>query len=340
MPTMKKSLATLTFTALALSATVIPGLMSRHSASAASKLNSSRASVASAASLAAQDPTLATADTGVILPKTAIYALNANNVLFVLQPGATSFTRLTNVTHADGNLIGIDFRVSDGLLYALTDTGSIYTIDLSTTYLGVATKVSSISPRFAGGFQSLMDFNPVLSAIRLIGSNDQNFAVVNSNGGNLNATAVQTAMTYPAGDVNAGKDPNISGGAYTNNYVGATVTIFYAVDYDLDTFVTIPPATAGGSSATGGGQLQTIGPLVNPKGVPINVSPTADFDIYSDKATGANSIIGVSGRRLFIIDLTQINPALQRGQTQNVVVRGITMPESGGFFIDVAVAPQ
>src|SRR5215510_8516079 len=65
MPTMKKSLATLTFTALAFSATVIPGLMSRHSASAASKLNSSRESVAPAASLAAQDPTLATADTGI-----------------------------------------------------------------------------------------------------------------------------------------------------------------------------------------------------------------------------------------------------------------------------------
>ena len=333
---MKKSIATLTLTALALSATVILGIMSRHSASAESKLNSPQ--VAPAASLAAQDPTLAAADTGIIMPKKAIYALNANNVLFVLQPGATSFTRLVNVTQANGNLIGIDFRVSDGLLYALTDTGSIYTIDLSTTYLGAVTKVSSISPRFAGGFQSLMDFNPVVNAIRLIGSNDQNLAVVNSNG-NLNATAVQTAMTYPAGDVNAGKDPNISGGSYTNNYVGATATIFYAFDCDLDTFLTIPPATAGGSSATGGGQLQTIGPLVNPKGVPINVSPTADFDIYSDKATGANSIIGVSGRRLFTIDLRQINPALQRGQTQNVVVRGITLPDPGGFFLDVAVQP-
>src|SRR5215813_6754287 len=301
MPTMKKSLATLTFTALALSAMLITGLMSRHSASAESKLNSSQ--VAPAAGAAAQDPTLATADTGIIMPKTAIYALNANNVLFFLTPPATSFTRLVRVTQADGNLIGIDFRVSDGLLYALTDTGSIYTIDLSTTNLGAVTKVSSISPRFAGGFQSLMDFNPVLSAIRLIGSNDQNFAVVNSNGGNLNATAVQTAITYPAGDVNAGKDPNIACGAYTNNYVGATFTIFYAIDYDLDTFVTIPPATPGGSSATGGGQLQTIGPLVTPRGVPVNVSPTTDFDIFTTQSGGVitNNIIGVSGRRLFTI---------------------------------------
>src|SRR5262249_32601179 len=128
-------------------------------------------------------------------------------------------------------------------------------------------------------------------------------------------------------------------GSYTNNYAGATVTIFYAIDYDLDTFVTIPPATAGGSSATGGGQLQTIGPLVTPKGVPIKVATTTDFDIFSDKGSGANTVIGVSGRRLFTIDLGQINTALQRGQTQNVVVRGITMPDMGGSFIDVAVSP-
>src|SRR5215813_6502583 len=301
MPTMKKSLATLTFTALALSATMIPGLMSRHSASAASKLNSSRTSMASSAISQTATPT--TQDTGVVMPTTSIYALNSDNVLFVLTPPATTFTRLVRVTQTDGNMIGMDFRVSDGLLYAFTDTGSIYTIDLSTTNLGAVTKVSNTMPLFAGGFQSLMDFNPVLSAIRLIGSNDQNFAVVNSNGGNLNATAVQTALTYPAPDVNAGKDPNIACGAYTNNYVGATFTIFYAIDYDLDTFVTIPPATPGGSSATGGGQLQTIGPLVTPRGVPVNVSPTTDFDIFTTQSGGVitNNIIGVSGRRLFTI---------------------------------------
>jgi len=334
---MKKTLATLTFTAIALSAMAISGLMSRHSASAASKLNSSHTSAAPAA--ISQTATLTTQAAGLVMPTTSIYALNSDNVLFVLTPPATTFTRLVRVTQADGNLIGLDFRVSDGLLYALTDTGSIYTIDLSIAYLGAVTKVSSITPRFAGGFQSLMDFNPVLSAIRVIGSNDQNFAIVNSNGGNLNATAVQTAITYPVGDVNAGKDPNIACGSYTNNYTGATVTIFYAIDYDLDTFVTIQPATPGGSSATGGGKLQTIGPLVTPRGVPVNVSPTTDFDIFSNRATGANNIIGVSGRRLFTIDLGQINPALQGGQTQNVVVRGIPIPDAGGGFIDVAVSP-
>ncbi|MGH8015669.1 MAG: DUF4394 domain-containing protein, partial [Candidatus Zixiibacteriota bacterium] len=212
-PNMKKSLATLTLTSLALTGALILGLMSRYSASAESGHNSSF--MFTSASLTAP---AANQDTGVVLPKTSIYALNADNVLFVLYPGATSFTRLFRVTTTNGNLIGIDFRPADGLLYAVTDAGGVYTINLTS---GAATLVSNITvngaqTRFPGGFQSLMDFNPVVSAIRLIGSNCQNYAVVNA-GGNLNGAAIQTSLTYAMGDVNAGKTPNVSAGSYTNN---------------------------------------------------------------------------------------------------------------------------
>jgi hypothetical protein len=324
--TLKKPFFTVTFITLVIAALFIIGLMGWRSATAKSGAKSDM-----------QDTALASQSSGITMPKTSIYALNSDNTIFVLTPGATSFSRLGRVNTTNGNLIGIDFRVSDGLLYAVTDTGSLYTISLNSSRLCAATLVSNLTPRFAGGFQSLMDFNPVLDAIRLIGTNDQNFAVVNS-GGNLNSTAVQTAMSYMTGDVNAGVDPNISAGSYTNNFAGATVTLFYGVDYDLDTFVTIQPATPGGSSATGGGKLQTIGRLVTPTGDLINVAPTVDFDIYTDGA-GVNSVIGLSGRTLFTIDMSQIDPNLALGKTQNVVARGITMPDSGGAFIDIAVKP-
>jgi hypothetical protein len=336
----KKSFTALSFITLALAASLAIGLMGRYSANAKSEPNSSHASISPSPATNAPLPNTAVAaqSTGIVMPKTSIYALNADNTIFVLTPGSTTgFTRLARVTTTNGNLIGIDFRVADGLLYAVTDTGSLYTINLTPSQTGAATQVSDLTTRFAGGFQSLADFNPVVNALRLIGTNDQNIAVVNSNG-NLNGSAVQTAVSYAAGDVNAGKDPNIAGGSYTNNFAGATVTLFYGIDYDLDTFVTIQPATPGGSSATGGGKLQTIGHLVTPTGDPVNVAPTADIDIYSD-GTGGNSVIGVSGRTLFTIDLSKIDPNLALGKTQHVVASGITMPDSGGGFIDLAVSP-
>lgn len=335
----KNSFAALTFIALAFAVLLTFCLMGRYSANANSEPNSSHASISASLAVNASSRHTATGaqSTGIVLPKTSIYALNSNNAIFVLTPGASSFTRLARVTTTNGNLIGIDFRVSDGLLYAVTDTGSLYTINLTSSQYGASSLVSDISPRFAGGFQSLADFNPVVNALRLIGTNDQNLAVVNSNG-NLNAAAVQTAVSYADGDVNAGLDPNLTGGSYTNNFVGATVTLFYGIDYDLDTFLTIQPATPGGSSATGGGKLQTIGRLVTPSGDPVNIAPTADIDIFSDGA-GGNSVIGVSGRTLFTIDLSQIDPKLTLGTTQKVVAKGITMPDEGGGFIDIAVAP-
>jgi hypothetical protein len=314
---MKKSLATLTFTALALSATLIPGLMSRHSANAK----------------AMQD---LTTTNGVTLPNRSMYALNTNNVLFLMAAGTTSFTRLVRLDDGNSNFIGIDFRPADRRLYALTDTGTLYTVALGAANLGALTKVSALTPRFDAGYQSLMDFNPVVDAIRFIGSDNSNYAVVKDANGILNTTAVQTSLTYPTPDVNAGKDPNIACGAYNNNVAGATVTIFYAMDYALNTFVTIPPATAGGSSATGGGQLQTIGNLVTPAGAQINIAPTTDFDIFTN-ANGVNFLVGVSGRTLFSVDLNQIKPGLVRGQTQNIVARGITLGEDGGNMIDIAI---
>src|SRR5215510_5102771 len=320
MPTMKKSLATLTFTALAFSAMAIPSLMSRYSASAQTT----------------QTTVDLTAANGLTLPARNIYALNNNNVLFLMAAGTTTFTRLVRLDDGNSNFIGIDFRPANNQLYALTDTGTLYTIALGATNLGAVTKVSALTPRFDAGYQSLMDFNPVVDAIRLIGSDNSNYAVVKDANGILNTTAVQTALTYPAPDVNAGKDPNVSCGAYNNNVAGAAVTIFYAIDYAKDTFLTIPPATVGGSSATGGGQLQTIGNLVTPTGARVNISAHGDADIFTN-GNGVNFFVGISGNKLFSIDLNQINPGLVRGQTQNVVVRGITINTEGGQFMDIGI---
>jgi Domain of unknown function (DUF4394) len=279
------------------------------------------------------------------LPNRNIFALTSDNAIYVLVPGATQYRRVGRVSTAGGNLIGIDFRPADGRLYGLTDQGTIFQIGISTTAVGAATLISTINPRFTGGFGMLFDFNPVANAARVAGSNDQNIAVVNAaTGGNLNQTVPQTRFTYAAGDPFAGQDPEIVGGAYDNNRNGAATTTFYVIDHDKDTLATIA-TRVNGSSATGTGVLKTIGRFIDYSGNRLNMSPTSDFDIYTD-ATGRNFLVGQTTRLLFTINLAAVNSNLPVGTTQNVLVQrgaaGIQLPNnsiqplSGGVF-DIAV---
>lgn len=341
---MKKSFSALTLLVLVLAASPVFDFIGRNSAGANSKLNSSSLSTSSAGIPYGQIGNGQSG--GISLPRTNIYALTTDNTIYVLTPGSNRFLPIVRVTNINGNLIGLDFRPADGSatsVYGLTDTGSLYLINLTSPRVGATTLVSTLTTRFTGGFQSIMDFNPVVNALRVIGSNDQNMALVNSSGGNLNVTAPQTSLAYAASDVNASADPNITAGAYTNNYIGAPNTIFYMIDYDQDTFVTIaPPLTANGSSNTGGGLLQTIGRIVDLNGNPINFAPTAGLDIYTDP-NGINFAVAISGRTLYTIDLTQINSSLPLGTTQTVVARSVMLPAPAGTlaitgsFIDVAI---
>jgi hypothetical protein len=317
----KKTFIGMTFLAMALSAISAFVLTGRHSVSAAT---------ASSASATAQTATM---------PPVYIFALTTDNTLYVLTPGSTVYQSLGRVAGIAGfDLIGIDFRPADKKLYALSDGGSLYTINFNVSP-PTATLVSALTPRFPSGFQSLMDFNPVVDAIRLIGGDTLNYAVVKGANGILNTTAVQTSLTYAAGDVNAGKTPKVTGGAYNNNVAGATVTLFYAMDYDQDTLVTIADKTATGSSNTGGGKLQTIGPLVDVNGNKITVNALNDIDIIT--LNGVNFLIGASRDITYQISLNQINPNLPLGTTQNVVVQGFgfpTSPASRSSFIDIAAS--
>ena len=112
------------------------------------------------------------------------------------MPGATGFVQYFRITGApeDGNLIAVDFCMADGdnnSVYAVTDTGKIYTIDPTGGALGKAALMSAINPRFPSGYQSLMDFNPVVNALLLIGGDCSNYAIVNTG---WDTTAVQTSL--------------------------------------------------------------------------------------------------------------------------------------------------
>ncbi|MCY7345738.1 MAG: DUF4394 domain-containing protein [Pyrinomonadaceae bacterium] len=143
------------------------------------------------------------------------------------------------------NLIGIDVRPSNGLLYATGNTGRIYTINTAT---GAATFVvqMSVAP---SGTNFGYDFNPVPDRLRIVSDTDQNLRANVMDG----VTLVDGTLAYQAGDPNFGQNPNIVAAGYTNNFAGTTTTALRVIDSNLDIIATqIDP---------NGGVLQTAGSL-------------------------------------------------------------------------------
>ncbi|MBO0797286.1 MAG: DUF4394 domain-containing protein [Blastocatellia bacterium] len=319
--TTKRKFTTLTLIALAFAASLTFGLGSIRSA----KANTTSAVTAKLfPSLAAQVPGL----------NIQYYAIDANNNLYVLS--GTTFNRVNTISNINGDqIIGIDFRPATGQLYALSNNSRLYTIN---TANAAATLVSTVAPTGGVGTTSLFDFNPVVDALRIIGTNDQNFAIVKDANGVLNTVAQQTSVAYVAGDAFAGTNPNLTGGSYTNNVNGATTTLFYALDSNTDKVVTIADKTATGSSNTGGGRLQTVGTLyVN--GLPMDFNSTADMDVVTFQAAGGlNVAIGLNGNSLFTLYLIQISQNLPVGTQQNLGANGVTVNFSTGNVVPIDVA--
>ncbi len=223
------------------------------------------------------------------------------NTLVAFDPTRPEQTTTTSVTGIDGNLIGIDVRSANGLLYGITDTNKLYTIDFTT---GAATFVSTLSAPFNGGAQSGVDFNPAADRLRLVGSNDQNFRLNVDTGALADFDAVTPGvqpdgnLAYLASDVNAGTDPNITAAAYINAFPGAPTptgvtpptrtTQLFGIDSNLDVLVLQNPPNDGG--------LQTIGSLG------VDFGRTGGFDIFSPQS-GQNTSYATSGSTLYTVDL-------------------------------------
>lgn len=243
---------------------------------------------------------------GLIRPAVAaslvLMGLTDNNTLISFSPEAPNRVRTVGITGLDGTLIGIDVRSADGMLYGITDTHKIYTIDGTT---GVASLKSSLDLPFEGGVMSGVDFNPAADRLRLVGSNDQNFRL-NVDTGMVadfdpNTAGLQPdgTLAYGAMDVNAGADPAITAAAYTNAFPGpgspmgvtppTRTTQLFGIDSALDTLVLQNPPNDGG--------LQTIGALG------VDFGPTGGFDIFSPSADN-NMAFAASGNLLYRIDLS------------------------------------
>lgn len=188
------------------------------------------------------------------------YGLTDDNSLIGFDTAAPSVglsavpIKLINNT-ATQDLIGIDYRPSNGLLYGVGKFGTIYTINPLT---GIATPGANLSVSLSGSRFGL-DFNPVANLLRITSDADQSLAV-----------NVDSGVTTVNGTINPG-NPNVVASAYTNNVAGAASTVLYAIDSSTDSLYTQVPAT---------GALTLVGSLGG-----INVSAISGFDITTVAGT-------------------------------------------------------
>ena len=83
------------------------------------------------------------------------------------------------------------------------------------------------------------DFNPTVDRIRVVGANKKNYRLHPVTGA---IAATDMDLAYAVGDVNAAASAAIGACAYTNSYIGSTVTTLYNYDMSLNILTTqIPP---------------------------------------------------------------------------------------------------
>lgn len=193
---------------------------------------------------------------------------------------------------AGDRLVGIDYRVSRGVLFALSASGRLYTLNTGT---GQLSPVGSGAPVALTGQAVGFDFNPAADRIRVVTDSGLNLRLHPETGA---VAATDPAVRYADGDVRAGKAPRLAGAAYTYNKTNDKLTTNYAIDREAGNLLTqgsvegLQPAISPNT-----GLLFTVGPLGT------GAVDDAAFDI-ADTSNAALAALRQNGRtRLYLVDL-------------------------------------
>ena len=198
-------------------------------------------SLAAASAIAAACLTGTSAEAGA----GTIIGLVDGKTLVTIDPASRKVTAKADITGAT-NVLGIDVRPADGMLYGIAADGSIVTIDAKT---GQATMKSKLSEAWKQGVTTTFDFNPAADRLRLMSSEGMSLRINVDDG----KAAVDGSHKFKEGDANAGKTPKVVAGAYTNSIKGTKATALYNIDATTGSLVTQAPPNDG--------VLNTIGSL-------------------------------------------------------------------------------
>ena len=203
---------------------------------------------------------------------------------------------------AGDRLVGIDYRVARGVLYALSASGKLYTLNADTAQLVPVGAGAGVAAALTGRHVGF-DFNPVVDRVRVVSDTGQNLRLHPDTGA---LVATDPAVTAPAA---APGGVRLAGAAYTYNTRDATLTTMYVVDLARGALMlqgsregTLPVVSPNTGQLTAVGDLGT-GPLQD-----------ADFDI-ADINNAALAALRAGGRtRLHAIDLPITGRVLKIGR--------------------------
>jgi len=198
------------------------------------------------------------------------YGITADGTLMAMfttdRPQVLDWVRVVTGLSGDTALIGIDFRVQNGLMYGVGNAGGIYTITPPpTTPDVVVKKVSQLSVALYGTTFDV-DFNPAADRMRVISDWGQNLRHNLADG----TTAEDAILTTPPA---LGPTRGVTAAAYTNNDLNPdTATTLFDIATVTDQVVVQSPANNGTLAPTG-----ALG---------VDAGLNAGFDIYSDLVNG------------------------------------------------------
>jgi len=241
-----------------------------------------------------------------------VFILTASNRLASVNrdaPGTVRTTVAVTGLQSGENLMGIDVRPADGLLYGVGSTGRIYTIDPASGAATLKSRLVADTADTTAPFTALagtefgVDFNPVADRLRVVGNTGQNLRI-----------NVDSGATTTDGDINGGAaNGAITAAAYTNSFAGTASTTLYVLDSASDTmYIQNPPNN---------------GTLASPIALGVDAGATNGFDIDARNNMGY-AVLSVGGvRNLYSVNLAATSAPLTAvgalGLTEDI--RGIAL---------------
>ena len=209
-----------------------------------------------------------------------VIGLVGGKTLVMIDAASGNVSKSVNVSGA-ADLIGIDVRPADGMLYGVTRAGAVVTIDPMS---GKAMEKSKLKSMLPAGVTATVDFNPVADRLRLIGSDGTNLRA------NVDDGSVTTdgELKFAESDMHKGEKPNVVAAAYINSVKGAKETTLYDIDGTIGGLLKQAPPNDGILSAVGKLGVKISGPVA--------------FDILAD-GQGNNWAWLLAGGSLHKVDL-------------------------------------